>query len=168
VENSAGFLEQNKLDGNIKANIAFGGEMSERTVIIRNEIKNCRNEGIFAIECPFSWIVNNNITENTDGIITVDANPKIMGNLIRDQKRAGIILSGHSNPKVIDNVISDNYTCGIFFRESSLGYVRRNTLANNYYQISIEGLTKLKLDPIINGNNMVGHNDISTSFCNIF
>ncbi len=50
METSSAHIEKNKINSNIKANIAFGGFESVETVIIDNEINKGRSEGIYIIE----------------------------------------------------------------------------------------------------------------------
>ena len=50
VESTYAHVERNKISQNYKANLAFGGAASADTVVIRNEIRESRAEGIFIIE----------------------------------------------------------------------------------------------------------------------
>jgi parallel beta-helix repeat protein len=59
VESSSAYIEQNDIFTNFKANIAYGGDNSQDTVIYNNKIYSSRSEGIFIIESGFSWIKNN-------------------------------------------------------------------------------------------------------------
>ena len=81
-ETTYGHLEKNKIIANYKANVAFGGAASCDTVILKNEIKEGRAEGIFVIESGFAWIQKNEIVDNADGILLFDATPHIYDNSI--------------------------------------------------------------------------------------
>jgi F-box protein 11 len=70
VEKSSAHIENNIIKENVKANIAFGGENSCNTAIIRNKIMGSRCEGIFMVESGKSFIHNNEIYDNYDGIIS--------------------------------------------------------------------------------------------------
>lgn len=50
VEKSYAHIEQNKIQENVKANIAYGGRNSINTTIVNNKIKGGKSEGIFIIE----------------------------------------------------------------------------------------------------------------------
>ena len=50
MEGSYATIIANKIDANIKANIALGGERSGKTKIKFNMIENSKSEGIFVIE----------------------------------------------------------------------------------------------------------------------
>jgi parallel beta-helix repeat protein len=88
---------------NYKANIAFGGDNSSDTVIYKNKIYSSRSEGIFVIESGFSWILNNQVYDNNDGIIMFDSSPHICENEINENQRTGVIVSGSSFPRIERN-----------------------------------------------------------------
>ena len=73
VEGTSAHVERNKIFLNYKANIAFGGDRSIDTVILRNEIYSSRSEGIFVLEAGYTWIFNNEIYDNSDGVILYDS-----------------------------------------------------------------------------------------------
>lgn len=75
METSSAHIEKNTISANYKANIAFGGTQSCDTVVINNEIKESRCEGIFMIEAGFAWIKRNRIVDNSDGIVMFDSVP---------------------------------------------------------------------------------------------
>ena len=75
VEGTSAHIELNEIYTNFKANIAFGGAGSSDTVVINNDIHSSRAEGIFVIESGYSWIKNNRIHDNNDGITMFDSSP---------------------------------------------------------------------------------------------
>ena len=126
MESASAHVEQNEIFTNYKANIAFGGENSSDTVIYNNKIYSSRSEGIFVIESGFSWIKNNQIYDNNDGIIMFDSSPCISDNQINENQRAGLVISGCSYPKIERNSIYGNATCGIIIRDNSLAMIANN------------------------------------------
>ena len=62
-------IEENKIFGNLKANVAFGGEAAKDTSIVNNELYRSRSEGVFVIEGKGGLIARNKIFENNDGIV---------------------------------------------------------------------------------------------------
>ncbi len=84
VEGTSAHIEQNEVFTNFKANIALGGEGSSDTVIFNNDIYSSRAEGIFIIESGFSWIKNNRIHGNNDGVAMFDSSPHLSENFIHE------------------------------------------------------------------------------------
>lgn len=77
METSSATIEKNEITENIKANIALGGVNSLNTSIIHNVISGGRCEGIFIIESGNCWIMNNQISENNDGVVCMTSLPEI-------------------------------------------------------------------------------------------
>lgn len=75
MEGSDAEIIANKIDSNIKANIALGGEGSGQTRIMYNYILNSKSgEGIFVIEGEETLhIRDNSIEQNQDGIVLVNS-----------------------------------------------------------------------------------------------
>jgi parallel beta-helix repeat protein len=72
VEGSSAQIFANKLDKNIKANIALGGKNCGKSKIKYNLIENSKSEGIFVVEGEEHLIIEENIvTGNHDGIVLV-------------------------------------------------------------------------------------------------
>ena len=68
---------------NIKANIALGGEGSGKTVIRDNLIEHGKQEGIFVVEGEEELsIIENEISENNDGIVLLHSDGLIQENKI--------------------------------------------------------------------------------------
>lgn len=103
AESTWGHIEGNLIQRNFKANIALGGVKASDSVILNNEIRSCRAEGIFLIEVGFCWIIRNKIEDNADGIVMYESNPHILDNKINNNMRSGIVGSGSSFPKVEKN-----------------------------------------------------------------
>jgi F-box protein 11 len=122
VENSSAHIESNEISENIKANVAFGGDMSANTVICRNKILKGRCEGIFMIEAGNAYIRHNIIKENYDGIIMITSAPEVSNNEINENKNAGIIIMKDSRPKIYDNTFTMNTNVAIFVRDNSKFY----------------------------------------------
>lgn len=65
VESSSAHIENNLIERNVKANIAFGGKQnSQNTIIINNRIKCSANEGIIVVNNGRSQIIRNLISGN--------------------------------------------------------------------------------------------------------
>ncbi len=126
VEGTSGHIEQNEIYTNFKANIAFGGEGSSDTVIYNNHIYQSRAEGIFGIEAGYSWIKNNRIHDNNDGIVLFDSSTYISENYINENQRAGIVASGVSFPKIEKNSIFGNISSGVIVRDNSSAMIVNN------------------------------------------
>ena len=126
VEGSSAHILRNDIEGNVKANIAFGGILSGDTVIEQNNIVSGRSEGIFMIEGEYALITQNVIKENMDGILLSTASPLVSHNRIIDNKRCGIVMINSCNPKITHNKIIKNYACGILIRQNSLGFIDKN------------------------------------------
>lgn len=119
TETTSAYIEQNDIYKNFKANIAFGGEGSSDTVILRNRIHDSRAEGIFIIESGFSWIHANEIYGNNDGIVMFDSSPLLLANDITENSRSGVVAGGCSFPRIERNLIAHNIMTGLFFRDEA-------------------------------------------------
>lgn len=72
VEGSSAKIYCNKIDKNIKANIALGGKNCGKTRIRYNYIENSKSEGIFVVEGEETLLIEENkIHGNHDGIVLV-------------------------------------------------------------------------------------------------
>lgn len=167
VEGTSAHIEQNNIYTNFKANIAFGGENSNDTVILKNQIYAGRSEGIFIIDSGFSNIYENHIFDNNDGIILFDASPHIFGNKIKDHQRTGIIASGSSFPKIERNEIYGNACTGILVRDNSEAFINKNKIHENYYQLSIRSLATKKIKYLKESNIIDGSCELPFAFCSI-
>lgn len=84
VEGSYARIISNKIDSNIKANIALGGRMSGHTRIKYNYIENGKSEGIFCVEAEDKLLIEDNqIIGNNDGIVLVNSRGFIRENTIK-------------------------------------------------------------------------------------
>ena len=75
VEGSYAHIISNKIEGNIKANVALGGKKSGQTKIKYNYILNSKSgEGVFVIEGEDGLVIEDNqIESNNDGIVLVNS-----------------------------------------------------------------------------------------------
>ena len=143
VETSCAIIEQNNINENIKANIAFGGNNSVNTFIVENNIYSGRCEGIFVIEGGEGWIIRNNIYENNDGIVSITSIPEISRNKIYKNKsngnnkkkinykfilinKKGIMILKDSRPTIKNNEIYENDGIGLYIRDKSHGFIKDN------------------------------------------
>jgi len=85
VEGSSARIYSNKLDKNIKANIALGGKNCGYTQIKYNLIENSKSEGIFVVEGEEKLLVEQNfIVGNHDGIVLVSSLGIVRNNQIKE------------------------------------------------------------------------------------
>ena len=84
VEGSYAKIISNRIESNIKANIALGGARSGNTRIKFNYIEFSKSEGIFVAEGEPTLIIEDNLIEqNSDGIVLVNSDGQIRSNQIR-------------------------------------------------------------------------------------
>ena len=138
VENSNAFIEGNYIYQNIKANIAFGGDSSENTVINNNKIFNSASEGIFIILAARCSITKNEIHGNYDGIICIESVPEISYNNIYRNRNNGVIMLRGSVPDMRQNNIYENEGVGLVFREKSYGPCLKNIVKDNEMDLIVE------------------------------
>jgi parallel beta-helix repeat protein len=78
------------------------------------------------IESGFSWIKGNRIHDNNDGITMFDSSPHVSENIINENCRSGIIVTGCSFPKIEKNSIFGNITSGVIIRDNSSAMIVHN------------------------------------------
>ena len=82
----------NKIDANIRANIALGGERTGKTKIKYNLIENSKSEGIFVFEGEDRLLIEENrINNNFYGIVLIDSKGTIKNNEIVENYTAGVL-----------------------------------------------------------------------------
>lgn len=136
VEGSTAQIISNKIDGNIKANIALGGKKSGETKIRYNYIENSKSEGIFVIEGEeYLLIEDNEISSNNDGVVMVGSKGCISGNRIKNNNRSGIMTASKTKCVIEANCIEDNFAAGILIKNPSEPEMRRNEIAKNFFQV---------------------------------
>jgi len=134
VEGSSAKIVSNKIDSNIKANIALGGSSSGETRIKFNYIENSKSEGIFVIEGEeFLLIEDNEISGNNDGIVMVNSLGCIKDNRIKGNNRSGILTASKTKCIIDGNCIEDNFAAGILIKDPSLPDLRRNEISKNFF-----------------------------------
>lgn len=85
VENSNAKIICNKLDKNIKANVALGGKNSGKSRIKFNLVENSKSEGIFVVEGEETLLIEENkVLGNHDGIVLVMSKGIIRKNEIKE------------------------------------------------------------------------------------
>lgn len=146
VEGSWAEIIGNKIDANIKANIAVGGENSGKTKIKYNMIENSKSEGIFVIEGQEKLIIEENtINNNYYGVVLIDSKGIIKHNLIVDNYTCGILTEKDTRALISNNHILKNMTTGIIIKEPSLPDLRSNKIEkNNMFQLQMEAHAKKK------------------------
>ena len=138
VEKCNGFIENNYIYQNYKANIALGGEQSENTTIIRNKIFNSASEGIFIILAGKCSILMNEIYGNYDGVIAIESVPEIAFNNIYRNRNNGVILLRGTEPVLRKNNIYENEGVGLVLREKSYGVTTGNIVKDNEMDLVVE------------------------------
>lgn len=166
--NSSADVFSNKIYGNVRTNISFGGKLSERTKICENEISQARNEGIYVIEANGGKISHNKIFDNNEGIVLIKCEgTEINNNEIYNNARAGVLLSDMSTPNFINNQLYENYFIGILFRDASKGKIEGNQMRQNVIQFYLsKNCLKMKKS-ILDNNNVEGRYDCA-DYCSIF
>jgi parallel beta-helix repeat protein len=136
VEGSSAKIIANKIDGNIKANIALGGQESGKTRIKYNYIENSKQEGIFVIDGEQNLLIEDNQIEgNNDGIVLVNSNGQVRENSIKTNQRSGILTASKTTAYIDSNIIEDNLVSGILIKDPSTPLLRRNEIAKNFFQL---------------------------------
>lgn len=159
VTGSSAIIKGNEIRENIRANIAFGGKMSEYTEIKENKIIGSRNEGIFVIDNEGGIIEKNDILENNDGVILMRSkNTEIKENMIEGNLRCGMLLI-ESFPEVIKNQIFENQFIGVLFKQKSGGNFLDNQIKSNICSVYFNrGCDQIEKD-IIESNEITGRID---------
>ncbi len=168
-DTAAAYVIYNTLEKNVRANIAYGGQSSQDTVIIRNCIRESYEEGIYISRGGYSLVANNTIFENMDGVIIKDSSPNIMYNEIKTNKKCGIYLLGESFPHIYHNSIETNVLCGVFMSDQSYGIINDNVIDSSYMQFAIQGLEEPELKELIKENEITGGYECvnKRSICNL-
>lgn len=132
VEGCYATIIANRIDANIKANIALGGERSGECKIKYNIIQNSKSEGIFVIEGEENLMIEENtVTNNYYGLVLVDSLGVYKNNEIIDNYTAGILTEKQTYALIQNNIIAKNMTTGIIIKDPSLPDLRSNTIVDN-------------------------------------
>jgi len=174
VEGCCATIIANRLDANIKANIALGGERSGKSKIKYNMIENSKSEGIFVVEGEETLLIEENtVNNNFYGLVLVDSQGMIKNNQILDNYTSGLLTEKNTTALIQNNVIAKNMTTGVIIKDPSLPELRSNTIQdNNMFQMQMEKHPKqnwkqYKTDnPKIIGDSVVPKELVET--CNIF
>ncbi len=132
VEGSSAEIIANKIENNIKANIALGGEQTSKTRILYNYIFNSKSgEGIFVVEGEKDLLIEDNqIESNQDGLVFVNSDGKVKGNKIMHNTRSGVLSAGRTTASVISNIVEDSNT-GVLIKDPSELVLRKNEICKN-------------------------------------
>ena len=166
--NSYAEVSSNKIFGNIKTNVAFGGKLSSKVKITSNEIYNSRNEGIYIVEADGGEVARNKVYDNNEGIVLINCvGTLIHHNEIYHNMRTGVLVSDESICTFLKNELVENYFIGLLIRDSSTGSYRGNLMRQNVIQFYVsKECLKLK-DSIVRHNNVEGRFE-TADYCNIF
>lgn len=170
VEGSYASIIANKIDRNVKANIATGGLRCGLSVIKCNLIENSKSEGIFVIEGETTLLIEENeIMGNHDGIVLVESLGTIRLNVIKENQRSGIMTANNTTALLEANTIEENWTAGIVIKDPSLPVMRKNEISKNYYQVQMEAHARDRWDLYFRENpKIIGANEIPKQACIIF
>ena len=132
VEGSSAEIIANKIEHNIKANIALGGQETGKTRIMYNYILNSKSgEGIFVVEGEKELLIEDNqIESNQDGVVFVNSEGKLKGNKIKQNTRSGVLTAGRTTVHVIGNIIEESNT-GVLIKDPSEIVLRKNEICKN-------------------------------------
>lgn len=165
---SSAIVEKNIIFENQKSNVAFGGKLSEKTVISCNKIYGSKNEGIYVCQSSGGTIRKNEIHSNNDGIVISNCiSLDVSENNIYGNIRCGILISSKSNPTLIKNNIHDNDFIGLFIRDESTGEYLNNEIKKNVSQLYLSNNCTKMYKQIKAENIIEGRVDITKS-CTIF
>ena len=154
---------------NLKANIAFGGKGSQHTRIDKNEISESVAEGIFLVDGENHTYINENIIrDNLDGISLFNSKGQITQNLIEGNQRWGIQCSGTTSADITSNQIKSNILIGLLIKEPSLPKIQSNVMKDNHYQISVDKHVAKKFQSYKTLNTIKGAWDVPKSTWSIF
>ena len=129
VEGCYATIIANRIDANIKANIALGGERSGKSRIKYNMIENSKSEGIFVVEGEETLLIEENtINNNFYGVVLVDSEGMIKNNQILDNYTAGLLTEKNTTALIQNNVIAKNMTTGVIIKDPSLPELKSNTI----------------------------------------
>ena len=132
VEGSHAIIYANKIDANIRANIALGGERTGRSKIKYNIIENSKSEGIFVFEGEKRLLIEENtINNNFYGLVLIDSDGTIKNNEIVENYTAGVLTEKNTNALFTHNVIAKNMTTGMIIKKPSLPDMRSNHIYGN-------------------------------------
>lgn len=132
VEGSSAEIIANKIEHNIKANIALGGQDTGKTRVMYNYILSSKSgEGIFVVEGEKDLLIEDNqIEHNQDGIVIVNSDGKIKNNKLKQNTRSGLLSAGKSTASVIGNLIEESNT-GVLIKDPSELIMRKNEILKN-------------------------------------
>ena len=132
MEGSSAEIIANKIEHNIKANIALGGQDTGKTRVMYNYILSSKSgEGIFVVEGEKDLLIEDNqIEHNQDGIVIVNSDGKIKNNKLKQNTRSGLLSAGKSTASVIGNLIEESNT-GVLIKDPSELIMRKNEILKN-------------------------------------
>ena len=132
VEGSSAEIIANKIEHNIKANIALGGQETGKTRIMYNYIESSKSgEGVFIVEGEHDLLIEDNqVEKNQDGIVFVNSDGKVKNNKIKKNTRSGILSAGASTVTVTGNIIEESNT-GVLIKDPSEIVLRKNEICKN-------------------------------------
>ena len=166
--NSNAIIKHNKIYRNIKANLAYGGLLSELTIIEENQIYSSRCEGIFCFRVnEGATIRNNEVYDNNDGIVLMNSSVTITENTIFANARSGVLVGKNCFPILVNNKIIDNKFLGIYYQEKVQGEIKDNELTENISQVYLAKDSQKVLAAIKESNTIQGRSDVK-SFCSLF
>ena len=170
VEGSFATIIANKIEKNIKANIAFGGLGCGKTHILYNLIDASKSEGIFVIEGEDGVLIEENeVVGNHDGIVLVECKGTVKGNVIKENQRSGILTANNTTSLLEANIIEENWTAGILIKDPSIPDMKKNEVSKNYYQVQMEAHARHKWEFYMRDNpKIIGNNEIPKATCIIF
>lgn len=82
---------------------------------------------------PSLIIEDNEIFGNHDGIALVHSKGTIRNNILRENKRSGILTASETSSLIESNMIEENWTAGVLIKDPSLPIMRKNEISKNYY-----------------------------------
>jgi len=122
----------NNIAGNYWKGISFYS--CSNNTICENSLANNGDEGIYlGPGCRFNTIGENDITENSYGILIEGSNNRVFTNNLTHNQYGGIFVSGSSNNAIVGNNISNPLGACIVLSNTSHNTVADNTLVQGSF-----------------------------------
>jgi parallel beta-helix repeat protein len=118
-------------------------DKAQNVIITNNNITHNTDACIFVHDSTRLSVIENNITDNLDGIdITNTSQTIFLNNNITNSVNA-IALTDSDNNTIIGNIISSNAIYGLYIMRSNDNVVYHNTFKANGYQVAIHNSTNI-------------------------
>ena len=152
----------NHISGNLKANVALGGQGSGDTKIKKNLIERSKQEGIFVVEGGENMLIQTNIIQdNKVGIVLLHSDGIVDSNRIQENEMSGLSIISETVAKIENNQIENNKKYGIEIKDPGQPEMRKNRVQGNMFQVKLDTNAKRKWDQYLSNNpDIIGDNEL--------